>query len=268
MMETDVWISDLPPNWGEVGLPHIMRKRDRTIIFIVCFVVFALAAPAAILYSQGYRIDFNNKKIVQTGGFYFKAWPGRAEVYLNGKFEKNTAMITNAVFIINLLPKNYEIEIRKNGYRPWVKNLAIMEKEVTEAKNIVLFPENPQFTAIKQMPSKIISSATSTDGNKIWESNNYEIWIVLPEKNEKVFLTRFSEKIENIFWLNDYYLIFNVGNKIKIAEIDNGDGLNIIDLAEFSAQGGENPKIYWDKDARKLYVLSEKKTYLLENLLP
>ena len=134
---------------------------------------------------------------------------------------------------------------------------------MTEAKNIVLFPENPQFTAIKQMPSKIISSATSTDGNKIWESNNYEIWIVLPEKNEKVFLTRFSEKIENIFWLNDYYLIFNLGDKIKIAEIDNRDGLNIIDLAEF-----KKPKIYWDKDARKLYVLSEKKTYLLENLLP
>ena len=215
------------------------------------------------MYSQGYRIDFSGKKIVQTGGFYFKVWPGRAEVYLNGKFKKNTFVMTNAVFIQNLLPKNYEIEIRKAGYHPWKKNLAIEGKEATKAKNNIIFPEDPQFVPIGQMPAKMIFSATSTDKSKVLESNNYEIRIVFPEKDEKIFLTRFSEKIENIFWLNDYYLIFNVGDKIKIAEIDNRDGLNIVDLAEF-----KKPKIYWDKDARKLYVLSEKKTYLLENLLP
>ena len=78
-----------------------------------------------------------------------------------------------------------------------------------------------------------------------------------------MFLTRFSEKIGSIFWLNDHYLIFNIGNKIKISEIDSRDGLNIIDLAEF-----ENPKIIWDREAKKLYVLSEEKMHVLENLLP
>lgn len=241
-----------------------MTKRIRTIFFIACVVLFVLAAPSVILYSQGYRPDFENKKFVQTGGFYFRIAPSRADVYLNGKMEKSASIITNSVYIENLLPKNYEIEIKKDGYHSWKKTLEVKGKEVTEAENITLFPKNPQFTIIDQDVYPLITaSATSTDKKKIVESNNYEIWVELLKRKEKIFLTRFSEKIGNIFWLNDYYLIFNVGNKIKIAEIDDRDGLNIVDLAEL-----ESPKIAWDKNAKKLYVLSEKKLYLLENLLP
>jgi len=240
-----------------------MTKRARTILFILFVFLFILMAPAVVFYSQGYRVDFDNRKIVRTGGFYFKVVPSRAEVYLNNELKKNTSIITNSVFIENLLPKTYEVEIKRSGYHPWKKTLEVKEKEVTDAKNITLFPQNPQFTILNQAPPKITASATSADKNKIVESDNYEIWVMLSEKKEKIFLTRFSEKISDIFWLNNDYLIFVVGNKIKIAEIDNRDGLNIVDLAEL-----EKPKIFWDKDAKKLYVISEEKTYLLESLLP
>lgn len=240
-----------------------MTKRTRTVIFILFVVLFILIAPLVVFYSQGYRLDFKEMKIVQTGGLYFRVTPGRADVYLNGKIRRGTSIITNSAFIENLLPQNYEIEIKKDGYYSWGKTLQVKEKEVTEAKNIILFPVNAQFAIINMAPPKIASFTTSTDKKKVIEYNNYEIQVNFSEKNEKIFLTRFSEKIGNIFWLNDYYLIFNVGNKIKIAEIDNRDGLNIIDLAEF-----EKPKIVWDRESKKLYVVSEKKIYLLENLLP
>ena len=171
-------------------------------------------------------------------------------------------MITNTAYIENLLPKNYEIEIKKDGFYAWKKTLEVREKEVTKAENIILLPQNIAFTAVDKIP-KIGTSATSTDKEKVVESDGYEMSVNFLEKKEKIFLTRFSEKIGNIFWLNDYYLIFNVGNKIKIGEIDNRDGLNIIDLAEF-----EKPSIVWDKDLKKLYVASGNKSYLLENLLP
>lgn len=240
-----------------------MTKRARTVVFIVCVFLFALIAPSVIFYSQGYRADFGGRKIVQTGGFYFKILPGKAGVYLNGEFKKNTAMMSNSVFIKNLLPKTYDIEIKKDGFHPWKKTLEVKEKEVTEAENIILFLENPEFSAINYSLPKIIVWATSSDKNKVVGSNGYEIWVNLLEKKEKIFLTRFSEKIGDIFWLNNYYLIFNVGDKIKISEIDNRDGLNIIDLAEF-----RKPEILWDESAKKLYISSEGKTYLLANLLP
>ncbi|MBA7704743.1 hypothetical protein ES703_113561 [subsurface metagenome] len=169
------------------------------------------------------------------------------------------------------MPKTYEVEIKKQGYHTWQKNLEIRERQVTEAKNIVLIPEKPNFIIVNQTVPEIETSATSSDEKKLIEFNDYEIWVsfiesrtVQPQiEEEKIFITRFSEKIDKVFWLNDYYLIFNVGNKIKVAEIDDRDRINIVDLVEF-----ENPEIFWSEKAKKLYVLSQGKLYLSENLLP
>lgn len=285
-----------------------MTRRTRTALFIICVFLFLLAAPSIVFYSQGYRFDFNppagGKRIVQTGAFYFKALPRSAEVYLNGKLKQKTSIFTGSVLIENLLPKNYEIEIKQDGYYPWQKNLAIKEKQVTEAKNIILFPENPNFTIvatttneINNILSEIDVSATSSDKKKLVEFNNYEIWVLFLEAQsdrpqrkagEKVFLTRFSEKIGDVFWLTNYYLIFNVGNKLKIAEIDDRDRINIIDLptvptqAEFppttlekeetsyrnELQSGGGLEIFWSQKDKKLYILSGESLYASEDLLP
>ncbi len=255
-----------------------MEKRARTILFIVCVVIFALAAPTVVFYSQGYRFDFETKKIVQIGAFYFKVSPRNAEVWLNNKSKAKTSIFTNSALIENLVPRTYKVEIKKQGYHTWQKNLEVRERQVTEAKNVVLIPENPNFIIlatstkeILEITSEIEMVATSSDENKLIEFNNYEIWVsfirktVQPqiEQEEKIFITRFSDEIDKVFWLNDYYLIFNVGNKIKVAEIDDRDRINIVDLAEF-----ENPEIFWSEKAKELHILSQGNLYLSENLLP
>ncbi len=251
-----------------ISLNRAMTKRTRTILFITCLILFALATPSIILYSQGYRVDFNplpgGKIIVRTGGLYFKVLPAGADVYLNAKFKNKTAFFGSSLLIKNLLPKTYQIEIKKQGYHTRQKTLEVKEAQVTEAKNIILFPEKPDFTLINQPLPEIEESATSTDRKKVMERpNGYEIWVSFPGEEEKIFLTRFSEKIGHMFWLNDDYLIFNVGDKIKIAEIDSRDTLNVIDLVEFN-----NPEIFWSQKDRKLYVLSLGNRYLSDNLLP
>ena len=256
-----------------------MKKRTRTILFSLCTTFFLLAAPSVILYSQGYRFDFDNKKVVQTGAFYFKVFPKSAEIYLDVKLKKKTSALAGSVLIENLLPKKYEIEIKKEGFCPWQKNLETKEKQVTEAKNIILFPEELNFTIISReekeistIVSDVVISATSSDGKKVVDSNNYEIWVLFLEDSydqlqkkagDKIFLTRFSEKIGKVFWLTSHYLIFNVGNKIKIAEIDNRDRINIANLAEF-----EEPEIFWDENNKQLYILSNESLYGSGDLLP
>ena len=44
--------------------------------------MFLLIAPTAVFYSLGYRIDFDSKKISQTGGLFLKVLPKQVEVYL------------------------------------------------------------------------------------------------------------------------------------------------------------------------------------------
>lgn len=352
-----------------------MTKKSRTILFYSLIVLFLLIAPASILYSQGYRFDFGTMKVVKTGAIFLNISPGQAEVYIDGKIAGKTSFFTGSSLMIKLSPKTYKVQIEKEGYFTWEKNLQVKEQEVTEAKSIILFPENPIFTDITtttqnatsfwatltgsnqtatptiSVPKNILafqeigssvyflnasgtvyksdsSFATSgeinqvpfptnrnskyklevfrnyiflqsdqtlylfnpgtksfekffddlsnlrlsPDGRKLVYYSDNEIWILFldniysaPQRQagEKIFLTRFSEKIGNVFWLNSDYLIFDVGNKIEISEIDNRDHLNVYDIGEFS-----NPQIFWSQNDARLYVLSSGKIFLSQALLP
>lgn len=414
-----------------------MSKKTRLVLLSIFVILFFLVAPQIILYSLGYRFDFERKKIVNIGGLYLKVWPPRAEIFIDGKFIKKTDFFFDSILIQNLLPKKYKILVEKEGYHPWQKTLEIKGKEVTKAENIILIKENlafknlednlsdfffspdgkniilqklkekgakieifplekenqkkifslsfkniqeislnPQnsqeiffvkdntlylknektlpilnnlisyeisgnniiwlansgfiyrsdlsgntievlniepFSIKKDALYKIISKngiiflkenktpSVNSKGslfllnskskifekfhepvkdlkffdNKILFFNDNEIWFsnLDSKKIEKTFLTRFSEKIEDCFWLNPYYLIFNTKDKIKILEIDNRDRINIVNLIEFSAlsepaEDEKNPKIFWNNNNKKLYILEGKTLFVSEKLIP
>jgi hypothetical protein len=122
-----------------------MKKKTRTILFSIFVFLFFLISPSVILYSKGYRLDLENKKIVRTGGLFLKTFPKKTEIYLDGKFKKGTSLIFGTVLIENLLPKRYKVEVKKEGYFPWKKSLEIKEGQVTEVKDLILFPKNLPF---------------------------------------------------------------------------------------------------------------------------
>lgn len=416
-----------------------MTKKTRTILFLAFLILFLLIAPTAIFYSQGYRIDFDSKKISQTGGLFLKILPKQTEVYLDGKLKEKTDFFFGSLLIENLLPKEYKIEVKKEGYLTWEKTLAIKEKEVTEAKNIVLFPKeikleilfknvknlwfspnqrkiilkeeekqgwllklyeldkgvkshlveekdisqkevdllnlefsedskevsleigvaeqvkyftlnlnellpnlieskapsipfknvvtdqkvnddiyylensghlfknqarltekpllikqetrynlkifqdfiflaedkdfyqlNPDSKSFEKFSEGINSLNISPDSKKIAYYSDYEIWILFlkdingkqeKKASEKLFLTRLSEKISEVSWLNSNYLVFNSEDIIKITEIDERNKLNIIDIAQL-----KNPEIFWNKNDKKLYILSNEILYSSEKI--
>jgi len=460
-----------------------MTKRARTILFFICALLFLIIAPTIVLYSMGYRFDFDSKKIVATGAFYLKVWPKKAEIYLGSKQKKKTDFFFGSAYIDNLLPKKYEIEVRKKGFHLWRKTLEIEEGRVTELKNIYLIPKDLSFVnavnnidnfwlapdgksvilkeinengwnlkifklednlkihllaekdfeakeqielsnlefspdsskilieikkeaekenfimKIEEVPSdlipldslgkdikkisfhpreddkilfydknslfetsfstktvreilkdlityetseqgiyflsedghlfwfnfneerkeklnsesfdikketnyqinviaenvfllegdtlyifdkeserfekifyKIKSFEISPDNKKIFLASTHEIWVLFleeiqdqppKEKGEKLFLNRFSEEINKVFWYNSHYLIFNAGNAVKVTEIDNRDKINIVDLVDFP-----EPKISLNRVDKKLYVLSEANLFVSELLLP
>jgi len=473
-----------------------MTKRKRVFLFFIFFFAFLLITPGIILYSIGYRFDFDNQKITQTGAFYFKVFPKRAQIIINPLYKKEKKVVKTTDFffgtayIDDFLPKKYEIEIQKNGYYPWKKTLEVKEKQVTDAKNIVLFPKNtplslnqkevseffispdktkmvlrqdhknywelklfdlerkikshlltskdfssegaellavdfspgnktlllktkiqggeikyhlidlesnpPELNSLdflgkgikeiifnprkkdklfflkkgevfeatlttkeisepllknifflsvlgdnlyylqnqkegsfflfkddfsflkkekinknpltlslakEQSPAiysfgealflqdnenlywfnqknknfEIFFSADkkpklSPDAKKLLYFSGHEIWVYYLDnefsqpqrkKGEKVFIARFSKKIQDAFWITSHYIIFNSGDKIKIAEIDDRDGLNIIDFIE-----GKNGKIFWQNSLKELYILENNLLYTANIPLP
>lgn len=113
-----------------------MTKKTRTFLFVLCVLAFFVVSPTIILYTQGYRLDSNNWKLTKTGAFYFKVLPKSVDIFVNNKLAKKTDFFFGSTLVENLLPGKYPVEIKKDGYLPWKKNLEAREMNVTEAKKI------------------------------------------------------------------------------------------------------------------------------------
>lgn len=208
-----------------------MTKRTRTILFFICVILFALVSPAIVLYSQGYRIDLESKKITKTGGIFLKAEPKQAEIYLDGELAAKTNFITGSVYIENILPKNHKIEIKKEGFFSWEKNLQVEEGRVAEAKTIVLFQKNPNF-------------ATLTEGvEKFWFS---------PDGKKIIFK-------ENIKTKNDWAL--------KLYDLEKNIKSHLINGSAIYSKGIDLISLEWSQNSKELYLAAglkeQEKNYLL-----
>jgi len=121
-----------------------MTRRIRHIILYFSISIFFLISPAVILYAWGYSFDFEKRKPVLTGGFYFTSIPREAQVYLDDKSKTQTP-----AFIKRLVPKIYQVRINKEGFHVWEKRMKIQSSLVTEAKDILLIPFNPTLELIR-----------------------------------------------------------------------------------------------------------------------
>jgi hypothetical protein len=204
-----------------------------------------------------YEIYAGNLFWLSNDGFLFKA-------DLSGG---NAEKLNSELFLVK----------KDKKYQIYIKSPLLFLKE-----DEVLYILKPNSRTLEKFSEFIKDIKFSPDGRKMLYFNNYEIDILFLEKKEsqpqkealeKLFLTRFSEKIGQVLWLNSDYLAFNVGNKIKISEIDDRDKLNIYDFGEFpalgeSAMGGNSPKMSFNQSDKKLYILSEGSLYVSVKLLP
>ena len=121
-----------------------------------------------VLYSQGYRVNWPpqsaQKLIVKTGGLFVKAFPRPANVYINGALAKKTDFFFGSCLVENLLPKTYTVSIQKDGYQSWTKDLAVQEKQVTEIKRVILFPQKLSLAVLEK---NVDAYWPSPDGKEI-----------------------------------------------------------------------------------------------------
>jgi hypothetical protein len=115
-----------------------MRPRDkikRAIAFYLSATLFLVLLPVILSYALGYKIDYRNLKIYKTGILYIASRPAGASIYLNGAMRND---LTPAR-IEELKPGSYKVEVRKDGFYPWEKEMVVMANMVTKEDHIVLF---------------------------------------------------------------------------------------------------------------------------------
>lgn len=202
-----------------------MTKKNRLIILMTCVIIFLIITPYIILYSLGYRIDFNNYNIITTGGIYVRAEPQGVNITVDSEASKKTGFFSNSAFVQNLLPKDHTVLVKKTGYFDYRKNITVEEKEVTKLENINLFKNN---IAFKNISENAVYFSFSKDGQNIF--------LATKEKESK-------------------------NNAIAILEAPN---FQINSQIQWPAVNGTIKKANWSEDSSKIIIETEYKYFLFE----
>lgn len=121
----------MPPfdNW--------LTRKIRIAIMLFLVAVFIIASPLLVLYTAGYRYNWKEKTIKQTGVVSIDATPREATVTLN-----DTAIHKRLPLRLpNIAPGDYHLRIAHGAYHPWEKDITVLSKETTYIKDISLFKD-------------------------------------------------------------------------------------------------------------------------------
>lgn len=125
---------------------------------ITIAVLFVALLSGLIAYARGYRFDLSQKNLKSTGILVASSTPDGAKIYINN--ELYGATNTN----ITLPPGNYHVEIKKDGYLSWTKDVTIKGELVIKA-DALLFPQNPSLSPITSLG--VTKGFSSPDGKKV-----------------------------------------------------------------------------------------------------
>jgi len=119
-----------------------MNKKSRFIILAICVALFLVISPYIVMYSMGYRINFETWKVTATGGIYVRTYPQADAIIIDSKISKKPGMFANSVFVQDLMPRQHSVLVKKEGYFDYTKTLQVQEKEVSKIENVTLFKNN------------------------------------------------------------------------------------------------------------------------------
>lgn len=139
---------------------HKITKRfnPRVVYTLSSLLIVATGALIAIQYAKGsYRLTQDGFSAT-TGILSANSFPTGAEVVINDR------LVSATDDTIYLEPGKYNVEIRKEGFSPWKKNVAIQRELVTQT-NAQLFPVAPSLAPLSFTGVQNISP--SPDGQKL-----------------------------------------------------------------------------------------------------
>lgn len=222
---------------------------------LIFFVIFSIILVIVIFYARGYRPDLKNKSFVSTGIITINSYPKTARVYINNEFKGLTDIN------ITLRPGKYLVEIKKDGYTSWSKNITLKGELVVNI-DALLFSVNPSLSPLTNVG--IIKAIPLEDNNNILIFSKTGIYLFETSKNILSFFTPLKTIAkaelfpENFDWKNTQVHISPdlkqaiIGDYLLSLEEENQ---SLFDLSLSSSK--ENLILAWEekKQANNLKIL-------------
>ncbi|MBI4118712.1 MAG: hypothetical protein HY452_00410 [Parcubacteria group bacterium] len=218
-----------------------MTRKTRRILLGLAVTAFLIIGFILLMYARGYRWDFNNNRLLLSGAIYIKPQsPKETDIFIN---KKNTDEQT-AALIKNLLPlRKYHAQVAKVGYQTWQKEFEVTPGLVTEAENIILFPEKFSFQMFVSEPG-LLDFNISPDQKFAAVKTNSAKLIFYDFSNSTTTATPFTfpDKIKT--------------KSLRFLENDRGWSANSQKFIFSRSTAAKTTWYVWDKSAKKLTDLT------------
>jgi len=139
-----------------------LSRRKRLFYLIVFILLFVILIPVVAFYSLGYRFT-KNWQIERTGGIYVYSTDQGASIYLDGTLNRQTNFFVRGVFISDLTPRTYQIEVTRASSTSWKKTVTVLSEQVTEAYPFLL-PLDPGLATVT--PTVVDSSGATVTNSQ------------------------------------------------------------------------------------------------------
>ncbi len=244
---------------------------SKTAIISVMITLFVyLGAILIYLYANGWRVDIFNREILQTGVLTVESDPSLSTLTVNGENKGRTPKS------LNLNVGRYDISVKKDNYRDWIKNIEIKKekstpifvwliKETFEEKE--LFSKDEEFIKswISRYQDSIIflTKVINPEGSEftytynLWSYNtNPAFWDF---SNNPFVLTSFQGN-------DDFAIELDLSTNGKLAILtynsesyllDTSKNVLVTDLRKLNINGFDNYTRNWSKDNNYLILESD-----------
>lgn len=125
------------------------KHKTRLLIGYVLTGIAILLTSLILVYgASGYSYNAKSGSIIQNGLLFVDSIPGSTNIYLNGK----DVQTTSAARLV-LPADDYELILKKSGYRDWQRKFTLSENFVSRYTYPLLLPISPVVTNLKLYPS-------------------------------------------------------------------------------------------------------------------
>ncbi len=108
-------------------------------LYYLYVLLFLITAPLVVLYTAGYRFDFQTHHFVKTGALSVATEPKNAQIILNDE----TQFTRTPNILKNVIPGVYTLRFTKADYHDWMREIQIASRQTTVVEGISLFLDAP-----------------------------------------------------------------------------------------------------------------------------
>lgn len=157
-----------------------MNKRTRRRLFYISVAIFILLSISVLSFAFGVTYDFENDQIIKTGSISLSAnIDGR--IYIDGELAGHTSLLGRTFSKRNLLPEKYTVEIGRDNYYPWSKEMEVRAGLVTDFSKVLL---------VSRQPSKevIVGSVSAAF------FSNHDRWMAFVQNDQLIIFDLYNQE--------------------------------------------------------------------------